>query len=227
LSNGSPQSGKTVDFIITQGSGTLSAPSAKTDSNGYASVTLSLANFTGNVQLSACVAPGDSPCQSVYGNAVAGSATNLMPVAGTSQIITLNHPFQPVIMRVTDASTPPNPVLGANVTFQSTVMRPAPGASPGGSGESNSAQPGEATVLSVSETTVMTDVSGLASLVPSVGLFTGPLEISVMIISGTNSVVYGLEALPVMSAPVGSPVKAPLIREPRNRLRRPEQSSLD
>ena len=238
LSSGSPQSGVTVNFIVTQGVGTLSASSAKTDVSGFASVTLTVNNFSGNLQLSACAVQGNNPCQSIYGNVVPISALNLQPVAGTSQIVTLSHPFQPVIVRVIDAATPPNSVLGASVTFQSTVMRPAPNSSGGGSGESgstnpDSTNPGESTILSVKQSSVLSDANGLASLVPSVGPFTGPLEVSVMITAGANSVLqYNLEAFPAMSAPAGQavkagPARAPRVHEPLDRLRRRERSSLE
>jgi hypothetical protein len=46
LSNGVPQNGSKVNFTVTQGSGSLSAASAVTNSAGYASVTLTLTNFT-------------------------------------------------------------------------------------------------------------------------------------------------------------------------------------
>ena len=122
VSTGTPQAGVTVDFRIAQGIGSLSAASAVTSSTGYATVTLTLTNFVANVQVVACVASG-SPCQTVYGNAVSAAAFNLQAVAGAGQVIT-TPPFQPLIVRVTDSSTPRNPVLGASVLFQSTVLRP-------------------------------------------------------------------------------------------------------
>ena len=67
------KSGATVDFFIAQGSGSLSAASAVTNSNGYATVTLTLTNFTANVQLSACVAPETVLARTIYGNAVAAA----------------------------------------------------------------------------------------------------------------------------------------------------------
>jgi hypothetical protein len=124
VSLGVPQSGKTVNFAIMQGSGSLSSPSAVTNSQGYASVTLTLTNFTVNVQLTACAAPANNPCQTVSGNAVAAAQLSLQPVAGAGQVVA-GTVFQPLTVRATDSSTPPDPILGANVMFQSTVMRPA------------------------------------------------------------------------------------------------------
>ncbi len=100
----------------------FSASSAVTNSSGYASVNLTLTNFTTSFQISVCVANGN-PCQPIYGNAVAASMLNLQAVAGESQVVS-GTVFQPLEIRVIDSSTPPNPILGANVLFQSTVSRP-------------------------------------------------------------------------------------------------------
>jgi Big-like domain-containing protein len=228
LSNGVPQIGVTVNFSFSQGPGTLSAASAKTDNNGYASVTLSVTNFAGSVQLSACVGQNNSPCQSIYGNAVAASAIVLQPVSGTSQIIALGKPFQPLTVRVTDSSVPPNPVLGRSVLFQSTVTRPISNSTGGASGEPNTGGSGDPNILTVSQSSVLSDANGLANIVPSVGAFTGPLEVVVMITTGTNAMLqYGLEALPAMSGPVGGPVRPPLRNGPANRMRRPNRASAE
>ena len=120
VSLGAPQNSVTVNFFLAEGSGSLSSASAITNSSGYASVTLTLTNFTASVQLNACVAPGNNPCQTIYGNAVAAAMMNLQAVSGAGQVVT-GTAFQPLTVRVTDSSTPPNPVLGASVVFQSTV----------------------------------------------------------------------------------------------------------
>jgi hypothetical protein len=120
---GSPKSGVTVNFAVMQGSGLLSAASAVTNGSGYASVTLTLTNFTAAVQVSACVAPGNNPCQIIAGNPVAASMVNLQAVGGGGQVVT-GLGLQPMTVRVTDFSTPPNGVLGESVLFQSAVLRP-------------------------------------------------------------------------------------------------------
>ncbi len=188
VSNGVPQSGVTVNFAILQGSGTLSAASATSDSNGYAGVTLSLTNFTGRVLVSACVAPGNAPCQTITGNAVAPTALQLQIVAGAYQIVQ-GQPFQPMIVRVTDSSTPPNPVLGAGVTFQSMVLRPIgedPIILPSDPINTN---PGMPVILSASQSAATSDANGLASIVPSVGAFSGTLEVAMIISAGATAVV--------------------------------------
>jgi hypothetical protein len=210
VSLGIPQNGVTVNFFIAQGSGSLSSASAVTNSSGYASVTLTLTNFTANVQLNACVAPGNNPCQTIYGNRVAATMLNLQGVSGAGQVVA-GTAFQPLTVRVTDSSTPPNPVLGAIVLFQSTVLRPA--------GNELTLTPGDPTVpptempviLSFSQSTAQSDGNGLASLVPSAGSFTGLLEIEIQISAGTTAALQDvMESFPsATSGSISPPTASP------------------
>jgi hypothetical protein len=209
VSQGKPQTGVTVNFAIAQGSGSLSAASAVTNSNGYASVTLTLTNFTASVQLTACVAPGNNPCQTIYGNAVAAAMMNLQAVAGAGQVVT-GTAFQPVTVRVTDSSTPPNSVLAATVLFQSTVLRPAGNDLTLAPGAPTVTQPGMPVILSASQSTAQSDANGLASFVPSVGSLTGPLEIELQVSAGLTAVLQNeLETFPAGSSGNTSPTFSP------------------
>ncbi|MGO8797117.1 MAG: IPT/TIG domain-containing protein [Candidatus Sulfotelmatobacter sp.] len=189
VSLGNPQSGVIVNFFIDQGAGSLSATSAVTNTNGYASVTLILTNFTTSAQISACVGKADNPCQTIYANAVAAALLNLQSVAGAGQVVT-GVTFQPLTVRVTDSSTPPNPVLGAGVLFQSTVVRPA--------GNALAGTPSGATIiLSASQNTEQSDANGLASIVPSLGAFSGVLEIEIQVSAGTTALLQEeVESIP-------------------------------
>jgi len=188
-------SGDTVNFTVAIGSGALSSSSAVTNSSGYAGVTLTLTGIAAQVQVKACVAPLNSPCQSFYVTPVAASLLKLQPVAGAAQAITLGQTFQPVIAQVTDSASPPDLVLGASVTFQTTVMRPAGSASAGG-GDSGG-NPALPVILSVSQTSVLSDANGLASVTPSTGGFSGPLEVQVAATAGANAAIrYVLQAFP-------------------------------
>jgi hypothetical protein len=202
MSNGSPQNGAIVNFTIVSGSGNLSSSSTVTNSAGYATVTLTLTKFSAPVQVSACVAPGNKPCQMIYGSPVPASLQKLQPVAGAGQVTISHQPLQPVMVRVIDSSTPPNPVLGATVGFQTTVMRPSGNAPAGSSAESTTDNPAMPIILSVSQSSTQTDVNGLASLTPSTGSFTGTLEIDVLATSGINAALkYVLESLPASATP--------------------------
>jgi hypothetical protein len=205
VSQGAPQSGITVNFTVTQGSGSLSSPSAVTNSSGYASVTLTVTNFAGSVQLSVCAEPGNNPCQIVSGNAVAATMLNLQAVAGAGQVVT-GPSFQPMTVRVTDSSTPPNPVLGASVLFQSTVLYPVGNNLTLTPGDPANTQAGMPVILSATQSTVQSDVNGLATLVPSVGSLTGVLEIEIQVSAGATAVLQNeLETFPAASSGNTSP----------------------
>ena len=196
LSNGVPQKNATVNFTVVQGAGTLSAASAAANSSGYAAVTLSVTQFAALVQVSACVAPANAPCLTFYANPVPASSQQLQLVAGAGQVST-GQAFQPVIVRVTDSASPPNPVLAASVLFQTTVMRPG-GTPPGnGNGETNPTNPAMPVILSVSQSSVTTDINGLASIVPASGSFSPPLEVAVGATAGTTAqIMCPLQLLP-------------------------------
>ena len=194
LSNGTPLSNAKVNFTVVKGNGTLSAASAQTNSTGYATLALSLTQFTALVQVSACAAPSNAPCQTIYANPVPAAQMQLQSVAGAGQITT-GQGFQPVIVRVTDSSSPPNPVLAAPVSFQTTVFRPI--GTPAGGGN-----PVTTIILSVSQSAAATDINGLASLVPANGGFSAPLEVDVAVTAGTSAALDDpLELLPGLPVP--------------------------
>jgi hypothetical protein len=197
LSNGAPQGGYAVNFAVRQGTGSLSASSATTNSTGYATVTLALTGFTGSMVVSACVGQANNPCGTVSGNAVAAALINLQAVAGAGQVVA-GQAFQPLTVRVTDSSAPPNPVLGANVLFQSTVVRSTGSNLALTGGNSQSGMP---IILSESQSSVVSDANGLATILPSVGPFTGPLQVEIQVSAGaTASLQDELEVYPAIDS---------------------------
>ena len=196
LSNGVPQGNATVNFAVMAGSGTLSAASAQTNSTGYASVSLSVTQFNAAVQVNACVAPSNAPCQQMYFNMAALAQLNLQPVSGGGQIST-GQAFQPVVVRVVDSASPPDLVLGATVNFQTMVMRSA--------GTGNSGEPSVPVILKVSLSSVVSNANGQASIVPSAAGFSGPVQVNVAATAGTNaSLDYPLQLLPAFQPETGS-----------------------
>src|SRR5262249_54256885 len=119
LSNGAPLPGKTVSYQITQGAAALSSSTAQSDSNGNASVNLQINSLSSPVQVKVCMAPGNGPCQNFNAGVVPVSQLQLRAISGTLQIVRAGQPFRPVSVRVTDSSTPSNPVMGASVLFVS------------------------------------------------------------------------------------------------------------
>ena len=210
LSNGAPQNAK-VNFTVVNGAGALSAASAQTSSGGYATVTLTVTQIAALVQVSACVAPANAPCQVIYANPVPLANQILRPVAGSGQVST-GQPFQPVTVRVTDLSLPPNSVIAANVAFLTTVLRPGGTSSGGGNGETNPTNPAMPVILQVSQSNVVTDINGLASVAPSAGGFSAPLEVDVAVMAGLSSFLdYPLQLLP---APATGTALPPIGRLP-------------
>lgn len=229
LSNGVPRNNVTVNFTVVGGAGTLSAASAQSDSSGYATVTLTVTQLTTTVQLTACVAPGNAPCQTIYVNPVSLANLVLWPVSGSGQVST-GQAFQPVVVRVTDSASPPNSVAAANVLFLTTVMR---GTSfGGGNGTTNPGNGAMPTILQVNSSTALTDSNGLANIVPSAGGFSAPLEVDIGVAAGTSATLdYPLQLLPAAStgssgqAPGGSPplrLRGPIRAAGERRVERPQ-----
>ncbi len=189
LSNGIPQSGATVNFTTVNGAGVLSSGSALTSSSGYATVTLTVTQFTTSVQVNACAAPANVPCQPLYANAVPLAQQNLQTVSGAGQVST-GLAFQPIVVRVTDNSSPPNPVIAASVSYFNTVLRPV------GSGTSsgNPMNPAMPVILSVSQSNATADMNGLSSFMPTSAGFNAPLEVDVTATGGNSgSIDFPLE----------------------------------
>ncbi len=196
LSNGTPQNNVQVNFNIVSGLATLSAASAQTNSSGYATVNLTVTQFAASVQVSACIAIANGACRPIYVNPVPLASQNLQPVSGNGQVST-GSGFQPIVVRVTDSASPPNAVIGATVAFLATVLRP--GATPpvGGNGETHPGSPATSVILQVSQSIAVSDINGLASIAPSAGGFSAPLEVDVAVTAGSAALLdFPLELLP-------------------------------
>lgn len=213
LSNGVPRNNVQVNFTVVSGSGSLSSASAQTNSSGYASVTLTVTQIQSLVQVSACVAPGNSPCGTFYVSAVALAQQQLQQISGAGQVST-GSAFQPVVVRVTDSAASPNPVIGAAVSFLVTVLRPG-GVPAGGAGETNTGDPAMPVILKVTQTNATTDGNGLASVMPSSGGFSAPVEVDVSVSAG--SAAWLDDPLQLLAAPPSAslrPVSRPPARSP-------------
>lgn len=206
LSNGSPQNNAPVNFTVVKGAGTLSAANARTDTNGNATVTISITQISSTVQVSACVGPANAPCQPFFLNPVALGSQTLQQIAGAGQV-SAGQAFQPLTVQVTDFSSPPNPIIAAPVSFLTTVLRPAETST-----TSTSAMP---EILSVSQNNVTTDLNGLASMIPSSAGFSPPLEVDIAVSAGVSASLDDPEELlpAITGAPRGTP-QSPVSRWP-------------
>ena len=196
VTTGTPQSGVTVNFLLDQGTAVLSQASAVTDQNGYAATSASISQFSTEVQISACIAPNNNPCQSFFANLVLPSLVHLQPVSGGAQAVVQGQAFAPVALRVTDSASPPHPVLGAQVAFQATLLRPASNPIVLGR-DCGASYSGQAVVLGVVQSTAITDANGMAAFLPAVGSLTGPIQISLTATVGNSTPTqYTLASLP-------------------------------
>ncbi len=85
---------------------------------GLATVTAQLTNQNADVQVSACVAPANAPCQIFTIFSTPASFWKLETVGGSRQVVPTGQLFQPLIMRITDGSPAANPVMGVIFSFE-------------------------------------------------------------------------------------------------------------
>jgi hypothetical protein len=187
VTNGAPVAGKNVNFQIMAGSAALTGATVTTDANGYATSTLQVRGITSDVQVSACVAPGNVPCATLYVFAAPLSSLQLEPLSGVAQTVGVGQAFQALTLRVTDSSSPPHPVQGANVTFATFVCRPQPGGFYEGGGDE-----GIPVILSSNQQATASDENGIAVLIPTTGGVGGELLLEIMARAGSAAAQFEL-----------------------------------
>ncbi|MFZ3264354.1 MAG: Ig-like domain-containing protein [Terriglobales bacterium] len=203
LDMGVPKANVPINYTITQGTASLTSATATTNNAGLATVTAQLTNLATMVQVSACVAPANSPCQTFTLFATPASMWKLEPVGGTAQVAPTGQPFQPLIMRVTDGSTAANPLMGTAVTFVTTLER-----------NPDQAGNGMPIILGTSQTQVATDQNGLASIIPTVGSLS-PCDAYITVTAGGSIAQFELESVVPITATPEQPVRRSLTRSPR------------
>jgi hypothetical protein len=194
LDLGAPMANVTVNFTVTKGTASLSAASATTSASGLATITANLKNQNADVQVSACVAPNKSPCQTFTLLSTAPSLWTLETVSGSSQVVPAGYSFQPLVMRVTDGSLAANPVMGVNVVFQTTLARVSPGGGDQPANDSVAPTGGLPVILGSSQAQVVTTQDGLASIVPS-ARNVGPCDVFIAVTAGAATTQFQLESL--------------------------------
>jgi hypothetical protein len=174
----------TVNFSVSKGAAVLSAASAITNASGFATIAANLTNQNADVQVSACVAPNNSPCQTFTLFSTAPSVWTLETVGGSSQVVMTGQAFQPLVMRMTDGSLAANPVMGVNVAFETTLAQVSPG-------EGTNEMP---IILGSSQTQMVTTQDGLASVVPTAGNV-GPCDVFIAVSAGASTAQFQMESL--------------------------------
>ena len=104
--------------------------------------------------------------------------------------------LQPVTVRVTDMASPPNPVAGASVVFQSAVERMPDGIQGPSGGDTTITRNPTPVILASTQTTVVSDTNGLASFLPSAGGFDGALQIAGSAMAGVSNLAFAAEVVP-------------------------------
>jgi len=209
LSNGLPTAGSAVNYQVVKGAGTLSSSSPSSDANGFAKTTLHVAAIAGDVQVSACVAPDNKPCQIFSATAIPATMFRLEPVSGNVQTISAGRVFQPVTVRVIDSAIPPHPVIGAGVAFQVVVSRPAnapPPVSIGGIVITRNPPP---IIVSSFQVSVLSDGSGVATFQPLTPGASGALVVQGTIAAGTSLLPIQLQSLAPVAPSASSGLRLP------------------
>jgi len=204
LNLGMPKANVVVNFAVTKGTASLSSGSETTDGAGFATITAQLTNQNADVQVSACVAPNNSPCQTFTLFSTPSSLWTLETVSGSLQFVPAGQSFQPLVVRVTDGSLAADPVMGVNVTFKTTLARVPENGMP--------------VILGSSQTQVVSTQDGLANIVPSSGSV-GPCDVFIAVNAGQSTAQFQMESLAaiVPSTPKknGPPNTPPASRGPQ------------
>lgn len=217
LDLGVPMANVVVNFTLTLGTAVLSAGSATTNGSGFATIMAQLTNLNAEVQVSACVAPNNAPCQTFTLFSTPSSRWTLETVSGSPQAVLTGQSFQPLVMRVTDGSSAANPVMGVNVTFAVTLARVSPDSGGQQSGDSNGGENGMPILLGSSQAQVASAQDGTAFIVPSAGSV-GPCDVFITVTAGPSTAQLQMESLAaiVPAQPDNIPAKPPVVqREPQ------------
>jgi hypothetical protein len=194
LDLGVPLANVTVNFLIKQGTASLSASSVTTNNSGFATVSANLRNLNVAVQVSACVAPNNSPCQAFNLFSTPATVWTLEAVSGSSQFVLTGQTFQPLVMRVTDGSAAENPVMGVTVSFATTLARVSPNQGSQQNGEGLDGGNGSPVLLGSSQAQVVSAQDGTASILPTAGS-AGPCDLFITVSAGASTAQFEMENL--------------------------------
>src|SRR5262249_26290005 len=185
-------------FQIVSGTGTLSKETVNSDSKGYVNTNLHLVSFSEEVDIVACVEPGDHPCETMVFAVVPPSMMRLETVSGISQLISSGQSFQPVSYRVTNTAVPGDPVRGASVLFQILIERPQKDTPVVWLGDGIIGHQPMPVILGSTSNTIVSDGYGMVSLTPSTSGFVGRLILAGTATAGVTSDVFQLESFAVV-----------------------------
>jgi hypothetical protein len=196
LNMGEPQNNVKINFRVSKGVGGLTSGTANTSNTGFASTTVHLANHSADVQVTACVAPNNAPCQTFTLFATPSSRWTLENVSGAVQVIPVEQALQPLVLRVTDGASPSNPVMGVNLVFDVTLARiPKDNGRHGGGDDGGGGGNGMPVILGTYQLQAATADGGLASIVPTVQDVQGYCDVLIAATGGPVSAQFHLEVV--------------------------------
>ncbi len=202
VKNGVPTAGVTVNFLKNFGSGVISPASSTTDSGGIAGAVIVVSGLVTDVNISACVAPTNSPCRTLIVHPIPDSALQLQKIGGDAQTIAVGGNFAPVVLRVTDAIG--DPLAGVPVTFDVHVNEAASDVVQVGTGEVVTTSYATQVPLSSSMVTLVSKTNGLVTL-PSVAVPAQPVRVMIRATTGPSEADVLLTSiwanLPVSTVP--------------------------
>jgi hypothetical protein len=198
LNMGVAQANIPINFRVAKGTANLSSGTGNTNNNGYATTSVHLANHTSDVQVTACVAPTNAPCQTFTMFATPASNLRIENISGANQVVTAGQPFQPLVVRITDGASPSNPVMGANLVFDVIIERiPQGGGSGGGGGDDDGGggHRGTPVILGTYEEQGATADGGLASWLPTVKDVQGYCDLLITLDAGPVESQFHLQVV--------------------------------
>ena len=204
LDMGTGFAGLTINYRVSKGSGTLSSAAATTDANGYAASSVHLANQQSDVQVTACVAPNNAPCQTFTMFAIASSKWTIENVSGSSQVVFVGQAFQPLVLRITDGSAASNPVMGVALNFDVTIERlpnDDGGGGGGGGDDGGGGHGGMPVILGTYEAQTASFDGGLAAWVPTVGGVQGYCDLMIALSAGPAAAQFHLQVVEPLNPP--------------------------
>ena len=194
-SNGVPLSNRQVHYTRTQGSGTPAPAIVATNTAGEATSTLTVASLSARTQVAACVLPAENPCAFFVLLPVANSSLQVQKIAGDGQMVSVGQSFQPLTVRVTDSSSPANPVRRAALRFEVNAMRWEPPPPPLPPGDNSVGRPVRRIPVAGWTVNVVSDDNGVATLPVVFSASQGAVEVSVHAVAGSGETWFTLQAL--------------------------------
>jgi hypothetical protein len=193
MNSGTPVSGQQINYSITSGTGSLSTASAITNASGIATSTLTKSNATSILVVTACP-PLGTACVTFTVQPVPLSNVQIQKTSGDGQLLLVGQNPQPIVLRVTDTSSPPNPVASVPVSISGVVYR-AP-ATPDCTLSDGVCRPAANVVVSRFSSTIMSDPnSGTVSYQPVLQSGWGAVRIVIVASAGDASQQFSMQVV--------------------------------